>query len=437
VQLIRFFYGAAGESLGSGVLNVDVAIPANTWTTIRATTPAAPDGTAYIRIGGRVAAGMTVGALVEWSDPACYLAVDNALVVDGAITARALAAGAVEADKIAANAVTADSIKAGAITVTKIAADAIDGKTITGATVRTAATGARVALTTEALQVFEADDTLVMHYGPLRISGTPDGAGLMIQQPGTGDDIFLARYNGAGDAFVEMGRVGKPLERIVGYAESITLSSSAVGGELLLETTQAAAFFGGKTASVRALAGGVEVTAAGGGATVRSSGDVNVQSTSGGAWLQAAGQVQIKSGQKLVFIDHNTTPVGANCYITESGAIYRSTSSRRYKRDVEDLVVDVDQVLAMRPRTWRDRAEVERDPDTTNRYIGFVAEELVDIGLEAFVLYNEAGQVDAIAYDRLTAALVPVLQHQQRQLDEQATTLAALAAKVAALEAAA
>lgn len=437
LQLIRFFYDSAGASLGSGAMNIGLAVPADTWTTVRATTPAAPDGTAYIRIGGRVGAGMTVGALVEWSDPACYLAVDNALVVDGSITARALAAGAVEADKIAANAVTADSIRAGAITGTKIAADAIDGKTITGATVRTAETGARVVLDALGLDVYDDDNTLVATYGPLTTGGVPNGAGLLIQKPTSGDDIFIAKYDAAGKPFVLMGQGGKPLERLHGWADSITLISTKAGGELLLETTNASAFFRGKTANVEALGGGLLLKAAGGWADVQSNVGVNINSTVGDAFFQAARQVQIKSGLKQVYIDHNTAPASANCHITEAGLIYRSTSSRRYKQDVEDLVVDVDQVLAMRPRTWRDRAEVERDPDTTNRYLGFVAEELVDVGLEAFVVYNEAGEVDAIAYDRLTAALVPVLQHQQRQLDEQAATLAALAAKVEALEGAA
>ena len=64
----------------------------------------------------------------------------------GAVTAGAIAAGAVTTAKLDASAVTADKIAAGAITATKLSADAIDGKTITGASLRTAASGARVEL---------------------------------------------------------------------------------------------------------------------------------------------------------------------------------------------------------------------------------------------------------------------------------------------------
>lgn len=102
LQLVRYFYDAAGTLLGSGTLNFDVAIPAGAWTTVRATTPAAPPNTAYVRVGGRVNASLAAGAVVEWSDPACYLAVDSALVVDGAITAGKLAAQIVLATTIIA-----------------------------------------------------------------------------------------------------------------------------------------------------------------------------------------------------------------------------------------------------------------------------------------------------------------------------------------------
>ncbi|QUC01229.1 hypothetical protein [Cellulosimicrobium cellulans] len=102
VQLLRYFYDAAGTLLGSGVLNFDVALPAGAWTTVRATTPVAPENTAYVRVGGRVGAAMAAGAVVEWSDPACYLAVDSALVVDGTVTAAKLAAVLVLGSRIIA-----------------------------------------------------------------------------------------------------------------------------------------------------------------------------------------------------------------------------------------------------------------------------------------------------------------------------------------------
>lgn len=80
------------------------------------------------------------------SDSISAGAVTAVQIAAGAITAGAIAAGAVTAEKINASAVTADKIAAGAITAAKLSAGAIDGQTITGASLRTAASGARVEL---------------------------------------------------------------------------------------------------------------------------------------------------------------------------------------------------------------------------------------------------------------------------------------------------
>lgn len=75
-------------------------------------------------------------------------------IVTTGLTADAIAANAINAghiiatgltaDAIAANAVTADKINSNAVTANKIKGDAIDGMTITGSTLRTAASGTRV-----------------------------------------------------------------------------------------------------------------------------------------------------------------------------------------------------------------------------------------------------------------------------------------------------
>ncbi len=116
-------------------------------------------------------------------------------------------------------------------------------------------------------------------------------------------------------------------------------------------------------------------------------------------------------------IEHSTTGASANCFIDPSdGRIWRSTSSRRYKQDIEDTAVDPAAVLQMRPRTWRDKGEVAKDPDTQRRYVGFIAEELDDLGLTQFVVYDHEDKPEAIAYDRLAVALLEVLKAQDARL---------------------
>jgi hypothetical protein len=73
------------------------------------------------------------------------------------------------------------------------------------------------------------------------------------------------------------------------------------------------------------------------------------------------------------------------------------------------------------------------DPNA-RRQVGFVAEELVDLGLSDFVEFNADNEPEAIYYDRLTAALVPLLQRQQEQIDDLTQKLEQLTARVAGQE---
>lgn len=70
-------------------------------------------------------------------------AVGSAQLANGAVIATTVAAGAIGTAALAAGAVTAGVLAAGAVVAGKIAAGAIDGMTITGALIRTAASGDR------------------------------------------------------------------------------------------------------------------------------------------------------------------------------------------------------------------------------------------------------------------------------------------------------
>ncbi len=115
-----------------------------------------------------------------------------------------------------------------------------------------------------------------------------------------------------------------------------------------------------------------------------------------------------------------------------SFSVARSTSSRRYKQDIADVDVDPVAVLKLRPRSWRDRAEVKADPDTTRRYIGFIAEELHDLGLTQFVTYDDEGRPDAVEYDRLSVALFTSLRWLVGKLKNERDRINALEATVTA-----
>jgi hypothetical protein len=118
-----------------------------------------------------------------------------------------------------------------------------------------------------------------------------------------------------------------------------------------------------------------------------------------------------------ISLSHSTTGASANCFIDPSdGRIWRSTSSAEYKQDVHDAEVDPAAVLKMRGITFRDKAAVAERGDEAPTYMGFLAEDLDALGLGGFVTYRD-GKPEAIAYDRLSVALLAVLQDQNARLE--------------------
>ncbi|MEU3455575.1 tail fiber domain-containing protein [Micromonospora sp. NPDC006766] len=123
-----------------------------------------------------------------------------------------------------------------------------------------------------------------------------------------------------------------------------------------------------------------------------------------------------------------TTATAANAVIDSATyQLYRSTSSLQYKTDVEDLGLDLEALRRLRPRRFRDKSEVDEQGDSARFYCGFVAEEVHDLGLAELVTYDADGEPDALQYDRFCAALLLLVQDQDRRLAE-------LAARVAELE---
>ena len=177
--------------------------------------------------------------------------------------------------------------------------------------------------------------------------------------------------------------------------------------------------------------------------------EVLISSPNGDVQALATGGQGRFGGTSGTFLAPEAGSGSANMRIdTSSGRItYVTGSSERIKRDIQDLAVDPDAVLQIRPRSWlpgpveqhcpdwvhAQHADEEchagaviEPPEGVGRDIGLVAEELDAVGLGDFVEYDEEDRPSAIRYDRLAVALVPVVQRQQAQIDELTARLNAL-----------
>ena len=121
----------------------------------------------------------------------------------------------------------------------------------------------------------------------------------------------------------------------------------------------------------------------------------------------------------------NTTGLTANMYIDPtSGLMYRSTSSRRYKNRIKDYDIDYDTFSKIRPVTYGSKS------DSTNRmHIGYIAEEIDEIGLTELVDYDAEGNPDALHYGQFTALNTAMIQKLILRIEELESTIEKLKLK--------
>ena len=161
-------------------------------------------------------------------------------------------------------------------------------------------------------------------------------------------------------------------------------------------------------------------------------------------WINSSSQMAYR------FTDSPTTSSGANAHLDsgDNNRLYRSTSSLRYKKDIEDIEQGrADAVLSLRPVWYRSKSSV--DPSDWSWY-GLIAEEVAAVEPrlvhwtyleEDYEVEEVNGQLnktvkegaqkvpDGVQYDRLAVLLLDVVKRQQQ-------TIEALEARVVALESA-
>jgi hypothetical protein len=151
--------------------------------------------------------------------------------------------------------------------------------------------------------------------------------------------------------------------------------------------------------------------------------------------LQANGVIRTGS------LYNRTTAAAANVYVDSGTDLYRSTSSIKYKTDVETLQDDyADAILNVRPVWYRSTCEGDC---SEHSWWGFIAEEVAEIDPRLVhwktkeITYDENGSIvpvscdpepEGVAYERFVPHLLNLIKRQGE-------TIAELQAEVAALKA--
>ena len=147
-------------------------------------------------------------------------------------------------------------------------------------------------------------------------------------------------------------------------------------------------------------------------AAIDSSGSLLVGTNSTAAPTSSAADTV--SGGLALNPSRRTTAIAGNTYWSSAdGFLYRSTSSLRYKINVQDYGRGLTDIAKLRPVTFNSKPkEGEENPDT-HTYAGFIAEEVHDVGMTEFVTYTAEGIPDALSYANMVSLCVKAIQEQQ------------------------
>jgi len=142
------------------------------------------------------------------------------------------------------------------------------------------------------------------------------------------------------------------------------------------------------------------------GGEVTAGGNASVAGT-----FSAGGVANLNPGIVSSDVKSRVLAIGYNAvYIDVNNRMGLSPSSRRFKQDIETHEVDFTLIDQMVPRSFRLIGAVEVMGDAAPREVGFIAEELDELGFGEFVTRDSAGTVAGIAYDRLTVPLVAAVK---------------------------
>src|ERR1039457_6120006 len=142
-------------------------------------------------------------------------------------------------------------------------------------------------------------------------------------------------------------------------------------------------------------------------------------------------RIGTQSTQTTTFVAgiFGATVTGSAVVVNSSGQLGVAPSSQRYKRDIQDMGLASEAILALRPVTFRYKPEI--DP-TGTRQFGLVAEEVEKISPD-LVVHDAQHQIYTVRYEAVNAMLLNEFRKQHEQVAEQAKTIARQENEIAVL----
>jgi len=171
-----------------------------------------------------------------------------------------------------------------------------------------------------------------------------------------------------------------------------------------------------------------------------------VTTGSGNIYIGSAGRVATESntiyignGQTTTFVSgiFGEAVTGSAVVVNSNGQLGVTPSSQRFKEDIQDMGLASEAILALRPVTYRYKADI--DPKGTPQF-GLVAEEVEKVSPD-LVIHDANHQAFTVRYEAVNAMLLnefrkqhEVVANQSKTIAEQQKAIEALTARLDALE---
>jgi hypothetical protein len=108
-------------------------------------------------------------------------------------------------------------------------------------------------------------------------------------------------------------------------------------------------------------------------------------------------------------------------YIASNGQFGGVSSSRSTKEDISPISYSVDSLLAVEPVMFKYIGQ-----ENNETHVGFIAEQLDELGLSAYLTYDDSGKPVTVNYEFYVSALQKVVQKLSTDISELKTKVVEL-----------
>jgi hypothetical protein len=128
-----------------------------------------------------------------------------------------------------------------------------------------------------------------------------------------------------------------------------------------------------------------------------------------------------------VFAPNLRSGSGVGLALTSEGEVVATTSSEQFKENIKGAVLDARKVLGLSPVTfnYRESGEVS---------LGYIAEQLEELGLGDLVVHGANGEPHGIAYDLIPLYHNELLKRHEAEMQKQAAEIKARDERIERLE---